>query len=76
LGAPGSLAYSLRRVKNSHNNGHHGSIAAMDVSIDLPHSQQVCGELLERDALVDCRPKCGVRFSPPFYNTNEELAKA
>jgi len=26
--------------------------------------------------LVDYRPKAGVRFSPHFYNTDEELTKA
>jgi len=46
------------------------------VSIDLPNSLQVCAELLQRDILVDYRPKCGVRFSPHFYNTDEELKLA
>jgi kynureninase len=46
------------------------------VSIDMPNAQQVCEELLKRDVLVDYRPKAGVRFSPHFYNSNEELAKA
>ena len=44
------------------------------VSIDMPNAQQVCRELLNRDILVDYRPKCGVRFSPHFYNTDEELS--
>ena len=46
------------------------------VSIDVPNAQEVCAELLKRDILVDYRPKCGVRFSPHFYNTDEELAVA
>ncbi len=46
------------------------------VSIDMPNAQQVCEELLKRDVLVDYRPKAGVRFSPHFYNTDEELSKA
>jgi len=46
------------------------------VSIDLPNAQQVCGELLKRDILVDYRPKAGVRFSPHFYNTDEEITSA
>ncbi|MGA9565381.1 MAG: aminotransferase class V-fold PLP-dependent enzyme [Candidatus Korobacteraceae bacterium] len=46
------------------------------VSIDMPDAQQVCEELLKRDVLVDFRPKAGVRFSPHFYNTDEELSKA
>ena len=43
------------------------------VSIDMPGAQDVCSELLKRDILVDYRPKAGVRMSPHFYNTNEEL---
>jgi kynureninase len=43
------------------------------VSIDLPNSAEVCAALLKRDVLVDYRPKAGVRFSPHFYNTDEEL---
>ena len=42
----------------------------------MPDAERVCGELLKRDVLVDYRPKAGVRFSPHFYNTDEELAKA
>jgi len=43
------------------------------VSIEMPHSQDVCARLLERDILVDWRPKAGVRFSPHFYTNDEEL---
>jgi kynureninase len=46
------------------------------VSIDMPDSQQVCGELLKREILVDWRPKAGVRFSPHFYTKDEELDAA
>ncbi len=46
------------------------------VSIDMPDSQEVCRELLKRDVLVDWRPKAGVRFSPHFYNTDEEVETA
>lgn len=46
------------------------------VSIDMPNPQQVCAELLKRDILVDYRPKCGVRFSPHFYNSDEEIRQA
>jgi len=46
------------------------------MSIDMPNAQQVCAELLKRDVLVDYRPKAGVRFSPHFYNSDEELTKA
>jgi len=46
------------------------------VSIDMPHSQQVCAQLLERDILVDYRPQAGVRMSPHFYTRDEELELA
>lgn len=46
------------------------------VSIDMPHSQDVCRELLKRDILVDWRPRAGVRMSPHFYNTDRELEAA
>ena len=46
------------------------------VSIDMPDSQRVCRELLARDVLVDWRPKAGVRFSPHFYNRDEEVDAA
>jgi kynureninase len=43
------------------------------VSIDMPDAQDVCRELIKREILVDYRPKAGVRMSPHFYNTDEEL---
>ena len=46
------------------------------VSIDMPDSQNVCKELLKRDILVDWRPKAGVRMSPHFYNTDQEIETA
>jgi kynureninase len=45
------------------------------VSIDMPNSKDVCAELLKRDILVDWRPNAGVRFSPHFYNSDEELER-
>jgi kynureninase len=46
------------------------------VSIDMPDSYEVCQALLKRDILVDWRPQAGVRFSPHFYNTDDELDAA
>jgi len=46
------------------------------VAIDMPNAYEVCQELLRRDVLVDFRPKAGVRFSPHFYNTMEEIDQA
>jgi kynureninase len=46
------------------------------VSIDMPDAQEVCRELLKREIMVDYRPKAGVRMSPHFYNTDEEVVRA
>lgn len=46
------------------------------VSIDCPHALEVARELLARDILVDYRPKAGIRFSPHFYNRDEEIDSA
>src|SRR5215467_1203205 len=46
------------------------------VAIDMPNAKEVCAELCRRDVLVDYRPKAGVRFSPHFYNTLEEIDQA
>jgi kynureninase len=46
------------------------------VAIDMPNAYEVCQELLRRDVLVDFRPKAGVRFSPHFYNTLDEIDRA
>jgi kynureninase len=43
------------------------------VSIDMPNSQQVSRELLMRDVICDWRPKAGVRLSPHFYTTDDEI---
>ncbi|HZP49441.1 MAG TPA: aminotransferase class V-fold PLP-dependent enzyme [Vicinamibacterales bacterium] len=46
------------------------------VSIDMPHAERVCRELLKRDILVDYRPNAGVRMSPHFYTLDDELDTA
>lgn len=43
------------------------------VSIDCPHAQEVKNELVARNILVDYRPGAGIRISPHFYNTDEEI---
>jgi selenocysteine lyase/cysteine desulfurase len=42
----------------------------------MPDAQAVSRALLAREVLVDFRPKAGVRFSPHFYNTDEEVDAA
>ena len=43
------------------------------VTLDVPNGYQVMQELLKRDFLVDFRPNAGIRCSPHFYNTEEEV---
>jgi len=43
------------------------------VAINVPDGYQVCQELIRRKFLVDYRPKAGVRVSPHFYNSDDEV---
>jgi kynureninase len=43
------------------------------VVLDIPHGAQVTRELVAREFLVDYRPGGGVRVSPHFYTTDEEI---
>ena len=43
------------------------------VAIDVPHGLAVARELIRREFLVDYRPGAGVRISPHFYSTDEEI---
>ncbi|MBZ5553919.1 MAG: aminotransferase class V-fold PLP-dependent enzyme [Acidobacteriia bacterium] len=43
------------------------------VSVDLPGAMEVARELVRRDFLVDYRPGAGIRLSPHFYNTDDEI---
>ncbi len=43
------------------------------VTLDVPNGYEVMQELVRRDFLVDYRPHAGVRASPHFYNTEEEV---
>jgi len=42
------------------------------LSIDCPHAPEVSRELLAREVLCDYRPRAGIRFSPHFYNREQE----
>jgi kynureninase len=46
------------------------------VILDVPHAEAVTRELLRREVLVDYRPGAGIRQSPHFYTTDEELLRA
>jgi kynureninase len=43
------------------------------VAVNPPHAYEVSLELLRRDFLVDFRPGAGIRVSPHFYTSDEEL---
>jgi kynureninase len=43
------------------------------VAINVANGYSVCQELIRRKFLVDYRPNAGVRVSPHFYNTDEEV---
>ncbi|HET7292598.1 MAG TPA: aminotransferase class V-fold PLP-dependent enzyme [Vicinamibacteria bacterium] len=44
--------------------------------LDVPHGQALTKELLRREILVDHRPGAGIRFSPHFYTTDDEIRHA
>jgi len=46
------------------------------VILDVPHGQAVTRELLRREVIVDYRPQAGIRFSPHFYTTDDEIVGA
>ncbi len=58
--------FELRTPRDSKHRG--GS-----VSVLMPHAKEVAYELNAEDIVCDFRPGAGVRFSPHFYTTDEEL---
>jgi len=46
------------------------------VILDPPHAEAVTRELLRREILVDFRPGAGIRVSPHFYTSDDELRHA
>jgi kynureninase len=46
------------------------------VIVDVPDGEDVAGELLRRDVIVDYRPGAGIRMAPHFYNTEAEVDHA
>jgi len=46
------------------------------VSLRVPDAERVTEELLARDILVDFRPGAGIRLSPHFYTTDDEIDRA
>jgi kynureninase len=58
--------FELRTPRESERRG--GS-----VSVLMPHAKEVAYELNAEDIVCDFRPGAGVRFSPHFYTTDEEI---
>jgi len=46
------------------------------VSIMVPDCENVSRELLARDIFIDFRPQAGIRLSPHFYTTDDEIDHA
>lgn len=46
------------------------------VALDLPHGYEVSRALKAREILCDFRPGAGVRLSPHFYSTDDEIDAA
>lgn len=46
------------------------------VSVVVPHAREVAAELNGRDILCDYRPNSGIRLSPHFYTSDEDLDAA
>jgi len=43
------------------------------VTVNPPHAYEVSRELLARRILIDYRPQAGIRISPHFYNSDDEV---
>lgn len=60
--------FELRTPRNNARGG--------TVSIRVPNAAEVARELNARDVLCDYRPASGIRMSPHFYTTDEEIEEA
>ncbi|GAC1446507.1 MAG: kynureninase [Pyrinomonadaceae bacterium] len=43
------------------------------ITVDVPHAAAVTKELIRREIIVDFRPGAGVRISPHFYTTDDDI---
>lgn len=46
------------------------------VVLDVPHAEAVTRELIRREVLIDHRPGAGIRLSPHFYTSDDELIRS
>jgi kynureninase len=44
--------------------------------LEVPQGEAVTRELLRREIIVDHRPGAGIRYSPHFYTTDDEILHA
>jgi kynureninase len=77
-----SLRLTRRLIDHAHAAGFRVNTPDADaeragvVIIDVPDSYAATQELIRRDVIVDHRPGAGIRMSPHFYNTEEEIDHA
>jgi kynureninase len=45
------------------------------VCVDFEGAEPVSKELIRRGVLIDYRPRCGIRASPHFYTTEDEVER-
>jgi len=45
------------------------------VCVDFPGAKEATEKLVARDVIVDYRPNCGIRVSPHFYNSKDDVAR-
>ncbi len=45
------------------------------VCVDFPGAEKAESKLIGRGVLVDYRPRCGIRISPHFYTTTDEVER-
>lgn len=68
----------LRRVKSAGyrlNSPTEASVRGGTVIFDFPGADRVCAELNSRSYFCDHRPGAGIRVSPHFYTTDEEIGR-
>ena len=43
------------------------------MTVNPPHAYEVSRELIARDIVIDYRAQAGIRVSPHFYNSDDEI---
>ncbi len=74
-----STEMTTRLLNSAHDRGW-GTTTPLDprerggtIALDLSNAREIAEELKARDFVVDYRVKAGIRISPHFYNTDQEL---